>query len=165
MHDEQLILDEVDLVILRMIQADSSITNADLAAAVELSPSACLSRTKRLRERGVIKKFTIEVDENRVGLTVTVFAFVTLSKHSRSAAESFLTQIDRIAQVMECYNITGRADYMMKIVAPDISTYRDIIIDQVIMIPEVEHVESLVVLKVEKRSFELPLETSSVWRK
>lgn len=158
MPDDHLILDEVDIVMLRMLQADASITNADLAANVGLSPSACLSRTRRLRERGVIEKITAVVNEKTVGLTITAFAFVTLSKHSRSAAESFLTQIEKIAQVMECYNITGRADYMMKIVAPDISTYRDIVIDQVIVIPEVEHVESLVVLKVEKRSFDLPLE-------
>ena len=158
MPDDHLILDEVDIVMLRMLQADASITNAELAANVGLSPSACLSRTRRLRERGVIEKITAVVNEKTVGLTITAFAFVTLSKHSRSAAESFLMQIENIAQVMECYNITGRADYMMKIVAPDISTYRDIVIDQVIVIPEVEHVESLVVLKVEKRSFDLPLE-------
>ena len=158
MPDDHLILDEVDIVMLRILQADASITNAELAANVGLSPSACLSRTRRLRERGVIEKITAVVNEKTVGLTITAFAFVTLSKHSRSAAESFLTQIEKIAQVMECYNITGRADYMMKIVAPDISTYRDIVIDQVIVIPEVEHVESLVVLKVEKRSFDLPLE-------
>ena len=158
MPDDHLILDEVDIVMLRMLQADASITNAELAANVGLSPSACLSRTRRMRERGVIEKITAVVNEKTVGLTITAFAFVTLSKHSRSAAESFLTQIEKIAQVMECYNITGRADYMMKIVAPDISTYRDIVIDQVIVIPEVDHVESLVVLKVEKRSFDLPLE-------
>jgi Lrp/AsnC family transcriptional regulator len=165
MSDEQLILDEVDLLMLRILQADASITNAELATKVGLSPSACLSRTKRLRERGVIEKFTAVVNEKTVGLTITAFAFVTLSKHSRSAAESFLGEIEKIVQVMECYNITGRADYMLKIVASDISTYRDIVIDNIIVIPEVEHVETLVVLKVEKRSFDLPLEQSNIWRK
>jgi len=150
---------------LRLLQADASITNAELAANVGLSPSACLSRTRRLRERGVIAKFAAVVDERRVGLGIIAFAFVTLSKHSRTAAESFVNRIEKIAQVMECYNVTGRADYLLKIVAPDISTYRDIVIDQVIEIPEVEHVETLVVLKTEKRSFELPLEQSSTWRK
>ncbi|MHB1000035.1 MAG: Lrp/AsnC family transcriptional regulator [Armatimonadota bacterium] len=165
MSDDQLILDEVDLAMLRLLQADASITNAELATKVGLSPSACLSRTKRLLERGVIGKFTAVVDEKKVGMAITVFAFVTLSKHSRSDAESFLKRIEKIAQVMECYNVTGRADYMMKIVAPDIYTYRDFVIDQVIEIPEVEHVETLVVLKTEKRSFELPLDNSSIWRK
>ncbi len=165
MSDDQLTLDEVDLAILRLLQADASITNADLAAKVGLSPSACLSRTKRLTERGVIRKFTAVVDEKTVGLGVVVFAFVTLSKHSRSAAESFLERIQKIAQVMECYNVTGRADYLLKIVARDISAYRDFVIDQVIELPEVEHVETLVVLKAEKRSFELPLDQSDIWRK
>lgn len=165
MPDDQLILDEVDLAMLRLLQADASITNAQLAANVRLSPSACLSRTKRLLGRGVIKGFTAAVDERKVGLTVTAFAFVTLSKHSRSAADSFIRQIEGIVQVMECYNITGRADYLLKIVAPDISTYRDLVIDQIIDIPEVEHVETLMVLNVEKHSFELPLDQSSIWRR
>jgi len=163
--DEPLTLDEVDRTMLRLLQADASGTNAELAAKVGLSPSACLSRTKRLREGGVIGKFTAVVDENKVGLIVTTFAFVTLSKHSRTAAESFLGRVRKMAQVMECYNITGRADYMLKIVAPDISTYRDFVIDQLIEIPEVEHAETLVVLKTEKRSFDLPLEQSSIWGK
>jgi len=165
MPDDQLVPDDVDLAMLRLLQADASITNAELAANVGLSPSACLSRTKRLRERGFIEKFTAVVDEKKVGLTVTAFAFVTLAKHSRSAADSFLRQIESIAQVMECYNITGCADYLLKIVALDMSAYRDFVIDQVIEIPEVEHVETLVVLKTEKRSFELPLEQSSIWRR
>jgi Lrp/AsnC family transcriptional regulator len=165
MSDDQLILDEVDFNMLRLLQADASITNAELSTKVGLSPSACLSRTRRLRERGVIEQFTAVLDEKSVGLTITVFAFVTLSRHSRSAAESFVKQIAKIAQVMECYNVTGHADYLLKIVAPDISTYRDFVIDQVIEIPEVEHVETLVVLKAEKRSFELPLDLSSIGRK
>ncbi len=146
---------------LSLLQSDASGTNAELAAKVGLSASACLSRTKRLRESGVIEKVTAVVNESKVGLLVTTFAFATLSKHSRTAAESFVRRIKKIAEVMECYNITGRGDYLLKIVAPDISTYRDFVIDQLIEIPEVEHVETLVVLKTEKRSFDLPLEQSN----
>ena len=62
MPDDHLILDEVDIVMLRMLQADASITNAELAANVGLSPSACLSRTRRMRERGVIEKITAVVN-------------------------------------------------------------------------------------------------------
>jgi len=155
--EDQFSLDELDLTLLRLLQADASITNAQLAEQVGLSPSACLTRTRRLRERRIIEKFGAVVDAGKIGLSVTVFAFVTLGKHSRSAAKSFVRRIEQIAQVMECYNITGRADYLLKIVASDISAYRDFVIDKLIEIPEVEHVESLVVLKTEKRSFDLPL--------
>ncbi|OPZ83818.1 MAG: Leucine-responsive regulatory protein [bacterium ADurb.Bin429] len=157
MVDEKSLLDDVDLAILRQLQADALITNAELATKVSLSPSACLSRTRRLQERGVIKQFAAIVDEKKIGFGITVFAFVTLSKHSRRIAESFLKRMETIAQVMECYNITGHADYLLKIVATDISAYRDFLTDQILEIPEVQHVETLVVLKTEKRTFALPV--------
>jgi Lrp/AsnC family leucine-responsive transcriptional regulator len=157
-------LDETDAAILDLLQADASIANSDLAAKVGLSPSACLARTKRLRERGVVRDFTALVDQEMVGLPVTTFTFVTLAKHSRKAAETFLKRIAAMPQVMECYNVTGHADYLLKIVAPDISSYRDFVIDGLIGVPGVDHVETLVVLKTEKRQLRLPLNLSSLWR-
>jgi Lrp/AsnC family transcriptional regulator, leucine-responsive regulatory protein len=158
-------IDDIDTSILDALQHDSSVANAELATRVGLSPSACLARVKRLRERGIIRQFTAVVDEQSVGLGAVTFTFVTLSKHSRKAAESFLEKIRRIPQVMECYNITGRADYLLKIVAPDISAYRDFVFDALIEIPEVENIETLIVLKTDKRSLNLPLGASSVGRK
>jgi Lrp/AsnC family leucine-responsive transcriptional regulator len=155
-------IDEIDASILDALQRDSSVANAELAPRIGLSPSACLARVKRLRERGIIRQFTAVVDEHSVGLGVVAFTFVTLSKHSRKAAESFLEQIRRTPQVMECYNITGRADYLLKIVAPDISAYRDFVFDALIEIPEVENIETLVVLKTDKRSLNLPLGANGV---
>jgi Lrp/AsnC family transcriptional regulator len=157
-------LDDTDIAILELLQADASVSNSELAARVGLSPSACLARVNRLRERGVIERFTAIVEHEKVGLPVTTFSFVTLSKHSRKAAEAFLQKIMDMSQVTECYNVTGRADYLLKIIAPGISSYRDFVIDGLIGIPGVEHVETLVVMKTEKRSFSLPLSTSSTRR-
>jgi Lrp/AsnC family leucine-responsive transcriptional regulator len=164
MANEELHLDKTDAAILDLLQTDSSLANSDLAAQVGLSPSACLARTKRLRERGVVRDFTALVDQDKVGLPVTTFTFVILAKHSRKAAETFLKRIAQMPQVMECYNVTGRADYLLKIVAPDIASYRDFVIDGLIGIPGVEHVETLVVLKTEKRKLRLPLDLSSLGR-
>lgn len=154
-------IDDTDVTILKLLQADSSASNSELAARIGLSPSACLARVNRLRERGVIEGFTAIIEQEKVGLPVTTFSFVTLSKHSRKAADAFLKKIMNMPQVTECYNVTGRADYLLKIIAPGISSYRDFVIDGLIGIPGVEHVETLVVLKTEKRTFSLPLSTSS----
>jgi Lrp/AsnC family leucine-responsive transcriptional regulator len=164
MANEEFHFDDTDAAILDLLQRDASLANSDLAAKVGLSPSACLARTKRLRQRGVVRGFTALVDQDKVGLPVTTFTFVTLAKHSRKAAETFLKRIAQMPQVMECHHVTGRADYLLKIVAPDISSYRDFVIDGLIGIPGVEHVETLVVLKTEKRQLRLPLSTSPLWR-
>ena len=157
-------LDHTDTAILDLLQFDSSIANSELAAKVGLSPSASLARTKSLRRRGVLRRFTAIVDQEKVGLPVSTFTFVTLSKHSRKAAEAFLKKIEKMPQVMECYNVTGQADYLLKIISPDISSYRDFIIDGLIEIQGVEHVETLVVLKTEKCNFSLPLRAPTMRR-
>ena len=157
MPDNQLPLDEIDYSIVRLLQTDASISNAQLAGRVSLSPSACLSRVKRLQQHGVIKQFTVIADERQMGLGVATFTFVSLSRHSRAQAESFVSAIREIPHVTECYNITGSSDYMLKILSPDISSYRDFVIDTLLEIPGVEHAETLVVLKTEKREFVLPL--------
>ena len=92
-RDQHLSLDETDIAILDQLQRDCSIANSDLAAQVGLSPSACLSRTKRLREAGFIRGYVAVVDEALVGLGVAAFTFVTLGRHDRESAESFLLRI------------------------------------------------------------------------
>lgn len=150
-------LDKIDIAILEELQDNARIPNSELAAKVGLSPSACLSRTNKLREMGVIKQFVLAIDRLKVGLSVLTLTFVTLSPHNREMAEAFVEKIKKMDQVLECYHITGSFDFLLKIVAPDISTYRDYIIDELVEIPGVEKVETLVVLKEEKQSFKLPL--------
>ena len=104
------------------------------------------------------------MDQEKVGLPVSTFTFVTLSKHSRKAAQAFLKKIEKMSQIMECYNVTGQADYLLKILSPDISSYRDFVIDGLIGIQGVKHVETLVVLKTEKRHFSLPLGAETMRR-
>jgi Lrp/AsnC family leucine-responsive transcriptional regulator len=151
------VFDEIDIEILSQLQKDGCLANAELAKRIGMSPSACLSRTRRLKESGVIRLRAAIVDEQRVGLGMAAFAFVTLGRHDRDAAESFLRRVQARPQVMECYHITGAADYMLKIVAPDISSYRDFLMDTLVSTADVAHVESRLVLRTEKRSFALPL--------
>lgn len=157
--------DDIDLAILTSLQKDSMITNAELAKLVGLSPSACLGRSRRLREAGIIKQFIAVIDEQKIGLEVVTYVFVTLSPHDRKTTEAFLTNIRAIPQVMECYNVSGNFDYLLKIVASAIKDYRDFVIDTLIEVPGVGKVETLLVLSNEKQSYQLPLFESKLWKK
>ncbi|QNU65586.1 Lrp/AsnC family transcriptional regulator [Ruminiclostridium herbifermentans] len=148
--------DELDKQLIDLLQADSSISNKDLAEKVGLSPSACLSRTKRLKEMGVIKKFAAIVDEKMIGYEVIAFTFITLSPHNRDITNAFLAKIKETPQILECYNISGSWDYLIKIAAHDLAHCRDFLIDTLLTFPGVNKIETSMVLSTDKRSFSLP---------
>lgn len=152
------LFDEMDFAILGHLQDDAMVTNAQLAKKIGLSPSACLGRVKRLKDSGVIRKYAAIIDAQKVGLEVVTYVFVTLSPHDRETTESFLANIRRIPNVMECYNISGVYDYLLKIISPTIKDYRNFLIDTLIEVPGVGKVETSVVLSTEKQSYQLPFQ-------
>ena len=153
-----IILDEHDKAILNALQKDSSISNLDLSKLIGLSPSACLVRTKNLKELGVIKQFTTIVDEKKLGMETLAFILVNLSPLNRETANFFVEEINRLPQVLECYTVTGNRDYLLKIVAQDMQTYRDFVIDSLMGIPGVNRVETSIVMRTEKRTLSIPIE-------
>lgn len=150
-------LDHYDKAIIYALQEDSSISNFELSKAIGLSPSACLARTKNLREQGVIQQFTMFVDEKKLGMETIAFAMVNLSPLTRETANSFVEKINHIPNVLECYTITGERDYLLKIVAQDMVVYRDFVIDTLMAIPGVNRVETSMVMQTEKRTLSIPL--------
>ncbi|TYO95253.1 DNA-binding Lrp family transcriptional regulator [Geothermobacter ehrlichii] len=150
--------DLADLAILRELQENARIPNSELAPKVGLSTSACLARTNRLRQQGVIKQFATIVDHEKIGLDIIAFTFVTLSPHSEPVAAAFAEQIEKLPQVTESYHVTGDHDYMLKIVARNIPAYREFVVNSLLSIEGVSKVETMMVLKVEKQRFSLPLE-------
>lgn len=151
-------LDSSDKAILKELQEDASISNVELSKNIGLSPSACLARTKNLIETGVIKKFTTIVDEKKLGLETMAFVLVNLTPLNRETIHSFLNDINQLPQVQECYTLTGNHDYLLKIVAKDMASYRDFIIDSLMQNPAVSKVETSIVMGVEKRTVCLPLD-------
>ncbi|WP_425807624.1 Lrp/AsnC family transcriptional regulator [Desulfitobacterium sp. Sab5] len=150
-------LDHYDKAIIYALQEDASISNLELSKAIGLSPSACLARTKSLREQGVIQQFTMFVDEKKLGMETIAFAMVNLSPLTRETANSFVEKINHIPNVLECYTITGERDYLLKIVAQDMVVYRDFVIDTLMAIPGVNRVETSMVMQTEKRTLSIPL--------
>lgn len=151
-------LDIQDKAIIHALQEDSSISNLELSKKIGLSPSACLTRTKNLKEQGVIKQYTAFVDEKKLGVELIAFTMVNLSPLNRESANHFLATINEIPNVLECYTVTGSRDFLLKVVAKDIATFRDFIIDTIMAIPGVDKVETSIVMNRDKCTLTIPID-------
>lgn len=151
-------LDEYDKKILSILQEDGSVSNLELSKEIGLAQSSCLLRTKSLREKGIIAKTTIIVDEKKLGYEVTAFARISLSPLNRETSSNFINQIKQIDQVIECYAITGYGAFLLKIVAKDLQYYRDFVLDKIMSINAVSNVETDMVVGVEKNTTAIPLD-------
>ncbi|MBD3844118.1 DNA-binding Lrp family transcriptional regulator [Bosea sp. OAE752] len=120
-------LDRFDLKILDHLQRNGHCSNVELAAAVGLTPSPCLARMKRLQESGVIRGFDAVIDLARLGHFITAFTEITISEHRRDSFRLFEAAAERCPEIIECYNVTGGCDYILKIVAPSIADFSAIL--------------------------------------
>lgn len=150
-------LDETDLRILRVLQEDARITNVELAARVHLSPSPCLARVRALEGEGIIKRHVTLLDPRKVGLGVSVFVQITLERQVERALEQFERAIIDYDEVMECYLMTGDADYLIRIVVPDVEALERFIVQELTKLPGVANIRSSFALKQVKYKTALPL--------
>ena len=150
-------LDVIDLNILAALQRDSSLTNVELARRVHLSPSPCLARVKALRKARVIRRYVALVDPEAVGLGVSVFISISLREQNTAALAEFERRIEACDEVMECYLMTGDADYLLRVVVPDIRALERFVLDRLSPIPGVEKIRSSFTLKQVRYKTELPL--------
>ena len=150
-------MDAIDLKILAALQRDSSLTNVELARRVHLSPSPCLARVKALHKAGVIRRYVALVDPEAVGLGVSVFISISLREQNTAALAEFERRIEACEEVMECYLMTGDADYLLRVVVPDIRALERFVLDRLSPIPGVEKIRSSFTLKQVRYKTELPL--------
>lgn len=150
-------LDQIDLTLLQILQENCTYTNKELAAAVNLSPTPVYERVKRLEKLGYIQKYVAVLDAEKLNLGFEVYCNVRLSRQSASGAEDFLNIIRDLHEVTECYCIAGAFDYMLKIHAPDMASYRSFVVDKLGKIDFITQLESTFVMSVEKRTVDLPL--------
>ena len=113
-------LDATDWKILARLQEDARLSNVELAKAVNLSPSPCLARVRRLEEAGLISRYVSLLDALALGLTVSVFIQVRLERQVEKALETFERAIAERPEVMECYLMTGDSDYMLRVMVADV---------------------------------------------
>jgi len=126
-NSDQVELDETDLAILRLLQEDASISNAELSERLALSLTPCWRRRKRLEEAGVIKGYQANLDRRRLGLDIMAFVSIRFSSHADHAPDDFEAVIAQMPEVLACHKITGDADYLLQVLAEDLDSYSDFI--------------------------------------
>lgn len=149
-------LDKIDHRILRILQENSKITNLDLSKQIGLSPAPTLERVKKLEQSGVIESYHAQVNPQTVGLNVKTFVLVSLAWQKSNALNNFLEKIKGIDEIVECYIITGEADFIMKIVSKDIPSYEQLLFKTLSQIEEIERVKTLMTLSTVKDTKVLP---------
>jgi len=150
-------LDATDRRILEVLQSDARIANVDLAQQVNLSPSPCLRRVRRLEEEGYVRGYVSLLDPAAIGLPVSVFVQISLERQVDDALDEFERQIVSRPEVMECYLMTGDSDYLLRVVAPDIAAFQRFLLDHLTRIPGVASIKSSFALKQVSYRTALPL--------
>jgi len=150
-------IDEIDRNILRLLQEDGRMTLAKLSEAVGLSPSPCLRRVRMLEEAKVISRYVAVLDQQRVGLPVSVFASIKLEKQQEEALNRFAKAVARWPEVLECYLMTGSRDYLLRIVVEDLPAYERLLKQKLTRLPGVASIESSFALEQVKYTNVLPI--------
>lgn len=150
-------LDSTDRKILRILQENAAISNVELARKVGLSPSPCLRRVQQLDQLGIIRRRVTLLEPGAVGLGVSVFVQVSLEKQADRALRTFEKVILARPEVMECYLMTGDADYLLRVVVPDIPSFERFVLDHLTHISSVARVRSSFALKQVKYTTTLPV--------
>jgi DNA-binding Lrp family transcriptional regulator len=152
-----LALDARDRAILRILQANAAVTNAELAEKVSLSPSACLRRVGQLHEKGLIRGAVTLLDEKNTGFSGTAFIFVTLDQQGRQSLDQFEAAVAAHGEIQECYLLAGTADYLLRVVYSDTEDFERIHRAVVTRLPGVVRVQSTLALRTVKRTTALPI--------
>ncbi len=150
-------LDSIDRKILEILQSNAKITNAQLSKDIGLSPAPTLERVKKLEESGIIQSYHAQLNRDKVGLGVTTFVMISLTGHKKDVTDAFVTQINNIPEVIECHHITGEGDFLLKVIAKDISSYQKLMLEKINEIDEVASTKTMVILSTFKESKVLPI--------
>lgn len=139
-------MDRIDTKILNILQENGKITNAKLSRMVGISAPATLERVKRLESAGVISHFTAVVDPEKVGLSITVIVSITLSLSKLSSVPLIKEKFAELDEVVECYQIAGAHDFILKVVAKDIKAYAEFMNQKLTQIQGIQSIQSSIVI-------------------
>ena len=149
-------MDSKDRQILRALQQDGRMTNLELAERVSLSPSPCLRRLRNLEASGAIRGFHADVDRAAYGLPILAFVQIRLERHSDEVVRQFEARISTLAEVLECYMLTGGTDYFLKVVVSGLDAYEDFIRHRIHTIGGIGSIDTSFVYGTVKRSGVFP---------
>jgi len=150
-------LEEADRRIVRALQADGRVSNQDLAERVGMSASACWRRVRALEEAGVIAGYAARVAPDRVGLGFHAIVHVTLTRHDHRHVDTFVAEIARRREVLDCFATTGEADYHLRVLARDLDAYNQFLDGFLFRLPGIANVRTNLVLKDVKQGGAVPV--------
>ena len=150
-------LDHIDHKILKHLQENARITNADLADKVGLSPTPCLRRLRRLEADGIIKGYHTEINREALGVNVTVIILVKLEREDDKTLREFEEAIRAREEVMECHLVTGKFDYFIRVIVPSLAAYEAFLSETMLRMPNIATVESSFTLREVVRKVVTPL--------
>lgn len=150
-------LDVRDRAILAALQDNGRLSNAELAEKVNLSPSACLRRTKLLEESGLVAGYTMLLDQRACGKPGNAFVFVSLDQQGRQTLNAFEEAVADIAEIMECYLLAGQADYLVRVIYADAEDFERIHTEILTQLPGVVRVQTTLTLRTVKKSTKIEI--------
>ena len=150
-------LDRIDRRILDFLQANGRASNLELAQAVGLSPAQCHRRHRRLEEQGFVKRYEARLAAEKLGLGVIAFIDVSMEKGHIRDLTKFTDAIVGVPEILECYSVTGDFDFVIKVIAKDLKSLSQFLMDRLIRLPGVNGVRSSICLDEVKCTSSLPL--------
>lgn len=157
-----LTLDRTDVKILNELQRNANLTNVELADRVNLSPSPCLTRVRKLEQTGIIDRRVTLLNPKMMGLEINAYIQVTLDKQLRTALDSFREAVERIPEVMECNWMTGDCDFLLRVVVHDVDELERLIAMKLSKLDFVSSIRSNLVLKQVTYKTALPIDPSRI---
>lgn len=148
-------LDEKDIAILRLLEQNARITVKEISEKIHLSTTPVHDRIKRLEEAGVIRQYITLLDPEKVKKGLKVICYVSLKQHSKEAGSKFIKEIMAMPEVVECYNISGEFDFMLKIVAEHMNSYYDFHVNRLGEVENIGNIQSIFVMGIIKETHQL----------
>ncbi len=148
-------MDDIDRRILRELQYNARITNAELAERVGLSPSPCWNRVRSLEQQGVIEKYITIFNQAQIGLPDTVIIEVTLEHHDDEILRKFAEALEKLPEVVESYLMTGEYDFFIKVAVAGTAGYEAFLREKLYKIPGIRHSRTSFTLRCLKRTYSI----------
>lgn len=142
--------DDIDRQILTLLQDNGRMTNVELSDRVGLTAPPCLRRVRALEDRGAIRGYHADLNPNSLGYSITVFAMVSLRSQAETDLQAFEAHCADVPEIRECYMLNGEIDFILKIVARDLSSFQQFLTAKLTTAPNVEHVRTSLTIRSSK---------------
>lgn len=152
---ESMVLDKKDFEILRLMELNAKLTVREISTQIGLSSTPTHERIKRLEKTGVIRNYAAILDKRKINKGIMVICMVTLKEHTKKAGSEFIGAVRDFKEVLECYNISGDFDFMLKIVTESMDSYHEFFVNKLTEVQSIGQTKSTFVMNTVKETHRL----------